>query len=83
MKLIMTLGGLLGFGIGLVFSWAAGSPWPSVLWRASVAAFVSGVLLRWWGRVWLKALQQSHREKQAALQASLKSEPKPFSTPAK
>ena len=79
MKLMMMLGGLLGFGIGLVFSWAQGSPWPSVLWRASVAAFASGLLLRWWGRLWIHALQQAHREKQTALSV----DSQPATTPAK
>jgi hypothetical protein len=67
MKLIMVLGGLIGFAIGLGFSWAQGSSWPSVLWRAAIAALLAGILLRWWGRLWLKCLQSSHRERQAAL----------------
>jgi len=33
-EVIMVLGGLIGFAIGFGFSWAQGSPWPSVLWRA-------------------------------------------------
>ena len=66
MKLIMVLGGLIGFAIGLGFSWAQGSPWPSVVWRAAIAALLSGVLMRWWGRLWIQCLQQSHRERQAA-----------------
>lgn len=67
MKLIMVLGGLIGFGIGFSFSWAQGSPWPSVLWRATIATLLAGVLLRWWGRLWIRCLQQSHSERQAAL----------------
>lgn len=66
MKLIMVLGGLIGFAIGLGFSWAQGSPWPSVVWRAAIAALLSGVLLRWWGRLWIQCLQQSRRERMAA-----------------
>jgi hypothetical protein len=67
MKLIMVLGGLIGFAIGFGFSWAQGSPWPSVLWRAAIAALLAGLLLRWWGRLWIRCLTQSHRERQAAL----------------
>jgi hypothetical protein len=66
MKLIMVLGGAIGFSIGLGFSWAQGSPWPSVLWRAAIAALLAGILLRWWGRLWIKCLQDSHRERLAA-----------------
>jgi hypothetical protein len=65
MKLIMVLGGFIGFAIGLGFSWAQGSPWPSVVWRAAIAAVLAGILLRWWGRLWIQCLHQSHRERQA------------------
>ena len=66
MKLIMVLGGLIGFAIGLGFSWAQGSPWPAVVWRAAIAALLAAVLLRWWGRLWMRCLQQSYRERQEA-----------------
>ena len=78
MKLIMVLGGAIGFSIGLGFSWAQGSAWPSVLWRAALAALVAGILLRWWGRLWIKCLQDSHRERQAAAkQRALSTQPNP------
>ena len=66
MKLIMVLGGLIGFGIGLGFSWAQGSEWPAAVWRSAIAALLAGVLLRWWGRLWIQCLKDAHREKQAA-----------------
>ena len=65
MKLIMVLGGLIGFGIGAGFSWAQGSAWPSIVWRAAVTALVAGVLLRWWGRQWMKCLREAQLERQA------------------
>lgn len=74
MKLIMVLGGCIGFAIGLGFSWAQGSPWPSVVWRAVIAALLAGLLLRWWGRLWIQSLQQSHRERLAAQSAPRKAE---------
>jgi hypothetical protein len=78
MKLIMVLGGVIGFSIGLGFSWAQGSPWPSALWRAAMAALVAGILLRWWGRLWINCLQESHRERQAATkQRALSTQPNP------
>jgi hypothetical protein len=67
MKLLMVLGGLIGFAIGSGFSWAQGSPWPSVVWRAAIATLLAGILLRWWGRLWIRCLAQSQRERQAAL----------------
>jgi hypothetical protein len=80
MKLIMVVGGLTGFAIGFGFSWAQGSPWPSVVWRAAIAALLAGVLLRWWGRLWIRCLVQSHTERQAALR---KKRDLASSTPAK
>jgi hypothetical protein len=66
----MIIGGLLGFMIGLSFGLAQGSGWPSIVWRSSVAACLSGIALRWWGSVWVKSLQAAHRERQAELQKS-------------
>ena len=56
MKLIMVLGGLIGFAIGFGFSWAQGSAWPTVVWRAAGMALLAGLLLRWWGRLWVRCL---------------------------
>lgn len=81
MKLTMILGGFLGFGIGLFLSWVQGSSWPSMVWRASVAALATGVLLRWWGRLWIEALKDAHRARQAALakiEAAANSSPNPL-----
>jgi hypothetical protein len=38
-------------------AWPGNCPWPTVLWRACVAALVAGMLARWWGRIWLTGLQ--------------------------
>lgn len=81
MKLIMVLGGLTGFAIGFGFSWAQGSPWPSVVWRAGIAALLAGILLRWWGRLWIRCLVESHSDRQAALRKKRDSASSP--TPAK
>jgi hypothetical protein len=56
MKALLLIGGILGFGIGLIFSWAQESAWPSCLWHACLAAYLAGLLLRWWGRAWRKNL---------------------------
>lgn len=65
MKLLMTLGGLLGFSIGVVAGWVQDLAWPQILWRASVAALLAGVVLRWWGRVWVGCFQDSLKERAA------------------
>ena len=66
MKLIMVLGGLVGFGIGLGFSWAQGGAWPAVVWRAAVTALLGGLLLRWWGQLWVQCLRDAQKQRQAA-----------------
>ena len=57
----MILGGLIGFLIGTTFSLAQGSAWPAVLWRSAAAALIAGMLLRWWGRMWVRSLQQDRK----------------------
>jgi hypothetical protein len=79
MKLLMIFGGLMGFSIGFGFSLIQGTSWPSVLLRASVATYAAGALMRWWGTVWVKSLQQSYKERSAH-----RAKPKlPTSLPAK
>jgi hypothetical protein len=63
MRLLMLLGGFIGFLIGVLLGAAQGSAWPGVLWRSSVAAFLAGVVLRWWGKVWARNLQEAQRER--------------------
>lgn len=65
----MIIGGLIGFLIGLAVGLARQNGWPSVLWHAAVAAYVAGLLMRWWGSVWLKGLQQVQYERLAAARA--------------
>lgn len=65
MKALLLIGGLLGFGIGLIFSWAQESSWPSCLWHACLAAYLASMLLRWWGRAWRRNLEKSFAEYQS------------------
>jgi hypothetical protein len=69
MKKLMIMGGLLGFLIGISVGLAQHSSWPSILWRASVAALSAGFLLRWWGNVWITCLAEAHQQKLAAAEA--------------
>jgi hypothetical protein len=80
MKSLMLLGGLIGFCVGLGFSWSQGSPWPVSVWRASLAALAGGVLLQWWGRLWIKCLLEARHAARSAPAARV---PEPAtSTPA-
>jgi hypothetical protein len=84
MKKMMTIGGLLGFGSGLLLALSQNCSWPAVLWRSSAAALAAGLLLRWWGKVWLVSLQQSfHERSQAAMaaEAQAASSPPPSKRP--
>ncbi|HOW65001.1 MAG TPA: hypothetical protein P5186_08525 [Candidatus Paceibacterota bacterium] len=67
MKLLMITGGLLGFLIGTALGLAQNSPWPDIIWKASVVAYVAGLLMRWWGRVWIRELQNAALARQTAL----------------
>ncbi len=59
MKFLMILGALIGLTIGLLFGLADNGQWPSAFWRASAAALVSCLLMRWWGRAWVKGLKSA------------------------
>lgn len=63
MKKLMILGAILGFSAGTVLGLVQGSPWPDVLWRASIVCFASSYLFRWWGRVWLSSLRDAQKER--------------------
>jgi hypothetical protein len=63
MRLLMVLGGAIGFSIGVLMGFAHDCPPLTMLWRASVAALLSGVVLRWWGRVWMESYRQAQRQK--------------------
>lgn len=59
MKKLMILGALLGFAAGIFAGLLQRAPGPEVLWRASIVSFVSSLLFRWWGRVWLRSLRDA------------------------
>ena len=63
MKLLLLTGGLLGFGMGLWLGLVHDQSLPHALVHACVALYVGALLMRWWGRVWMKALQDARREK--------------------
>jgi hypothetical protein len=68
MKLLLLVGGLLGFSIGLLFSWAEQSPGPTCLWHACLAAYLTANLMRWWGEAWRRSLEEAMRERQSKIE---------------
>jgi hypothetical protein len=70
MKSLLLIGGLLGFGIGFAFSWMKENAWPSILWHACLSAYLTGLLMRWWGRAWIKGLSDATIERRAQLAAA-------------
>lgn len=77
MKSLMILGGVVGFATGMLFSWAQKGAWPSTLWHACLAAYLAGMLMRWWGNAWRRSLAASLNERQAfANQPAASSQPK-------
>ncbi len=66
MKKMMIMGGLVGFGIGVVTGLVKEVTWPALFLRACVASWFSGLLFRWWGRVWISGLKDSIAQAAAA-----------------
>lgn len=70
MKSLMVLGAILGFLVGAGFGLAGRTEWPAALWNACAAALATGLLMRWWGRVWMKSLQHALEQRRAAAKVS-------------
>lgn len=71
MRLMMLTGAMLGFGVGITFSLMHGSTWPTVMWHACIAAYVTGIVFRWWARHWVSNLRLALVEKhEAAVRAA-------------
>ncbi|HEX3798070.1 MAG TPA: hypothetical protein VH413_05160 [Verrucomicrobiae bacterium] len=64
MKSLLLIGGLLGFCAGLLLSWASECSWPACLWHGSLAAYLTSLLMRWWGSAWRKNLEDAMHEAQ-------------------
>ncbi len=63
----MIMGGFIGFLVGIISSSASlGWQSPMVLFRGSISAAIGGLLLRWWGRLWIRCISQAHSERVAA-----------------
>ena len=81
MKLLTILGALIGFSVGVSIGVARGNEWSGIFWRATLSAVASGLLLRWWGNLWIQCLAASNRDRaeQAAKAATATPTPEPRS----
>jgi hypothetical protein len=75
MKKLMIMGGLSGFMIATILGLMKEVTWPALFLRASVAALVSGLLFRWWARLWIQSLKDSWSQR---LSASTPTRPTPL-----
>jgi hypothetical protein len=65
MKILMLIGAMIGFSLGIALGFAGQAEWPTMLWHACAAAAVLGWLMRWWGRVWTCGLRASLEHRRA------------------
>ena len=65
MKMLMLIGAMLGFSLGIALGLTGRTEWPTMLWHACAAAAVLGWLMRWWGRVWNRELRSSLEQRRA------------------
>jgi O-antigen/teichoic acid export membrane protein len=70
MKFLLLIGGVIGFAIGLTFSWLQENSLSSSVWHACLAAYLSAWLLFWWGKTWQKGFEQVMQEREAAQSGS-------------
>jgi len=52
-------------------SYYQGNAWLACLWRGCLAAYLTALLVRWWGRTWRKSLEESLEERENAGNAVL------------
>ena len=57
MKLLILLGGLVGFVTGIGLGLIRENSLSSVVLHACVVMYLGGLLMRWWGRAWIRGLQ--------------------------
>jgi hypothetical protein len=53
----------MGFGAGMVISLMRENSWATCLWHGSVGAYMSAMLMRWWGQAWRQSLEEALQER--------------------
>jgi len=62
MKLLILLGGMVGFITGVGLGLLREKSLCSIVLHACVVMYVGGLLMRWWGRVWIRGLQYANEK---------------------
>jgi len=62
MKNLMILGGMIGFVGSGILGWMAREETLWILVKASLATCAGGLMLRWWGQLWLSSLKVAVQE---------------------
>lgn len=61
-RTLMLLGALTGFAIGVGFGLARQGDTKWIFLKACVAAYLAALLMRWWGRIWIRSIREMHQE---------------------
>jgi hypothetical protein len=73
--MLMLIGAMIGFCLGLALGFIGRAEWPTMLWRACAAAAGLGWLMLWWGRVWTHGLRASLEHRRALETAARQQQP--------
>lgn len=66
---MLMLGGFIGFGTGVILGVVQSGSWQDLIWKSAIAAYLGGLLMRWWGNLWVKCIKDSETLKRNAQQA--------------
>ena len=65
MKNLMILGGMIGFVGSGILGWIAREETLWLMVKVSLATCAGGLMLRWWGQLWLSSLKVAVQEEMA------------------
>lgn len=68
MRLVVVMAGAFGFITVLLGSFAWNKPLEVSLVNGTISAFVAGIMLRWWMKLWISSLEQVSRQEEMATQ---------------
>lgn len=66
MRLVVVMAGAFGFLTVVLGSLAWNKPLEVSLVNGAISAFVAGILLRWWMKLWISSLEQVSRQEEMA-----------------
>lgn len=80
-RTLMLLGALTGFAIGIGFGLARQGDSKWIFLKACVAAYLAALLMRWWGRIWIRSIREMHQEQSQLEEATADESQKTESNP--